>query len=108
MIKIKSDVILKKIFAFSGTKIKFKIVKYNKKLKSVLNLKINDYKIFSGKYIVYEEKETGKEYDLYNNKLTFCGTYIKGEKNGYGKEFDDEYLIFEGNYKNGKRNGDGK
>ena len=73
-----------------------------------MNLKFNVYKKISGRYIVYREKEIRKEYDLYYNKLIYYGTYIKGEKDGLGKEFDDGYLIFKGNYKKGKRNGNRK
>jgi len=47
---------------------------------------------------------------FYNNgKISFEGILIKGEKNGFGKEYDENgYLIFDGEYKddlkwNGKR-----
>ena len=42
-------------------------------------------------------------------KLIFDGEYLNGEKNGKGKEYnDDGKLIFEGEYLNGEKNGKGK
>ena len=45
-----------------------------------------------------------KEYNYYG-KLEFEGEYKNGERNGQGKEYDIYYgkLVFEGEYKNGKR-----
>ena len=44
-----------------------------------------------------------------NNFLLFDGEYINGEKNGKGKEYSRlGKLIFEGEYLNGKKNGKGK
>ena len=62
------------------------------------------YKLSNGKGHV-------KEYNYTSNKifLIYEGEYLNGERNGKGKEFD-EYgnLIFEGHYLYGKRNGEGK
>ena len=44
-----------------------------------MNINLINYKIFSGRYIIYEEKGKGKEYD------------------------NEDYLIFEGEYLNGKK-----
>ena len=53
-----------------------------------------------------------KEYDIFDNKflLVFEGEYKNGKKNGKGKEYDSykNILAFEGEFKNGKRNGKGK
>ena len=44
--------------------------------------------------------------------MCFEGEYRNGKRNGKGKEFNCEYygyiLLFEGEYKSGKRNGKGK
>ena len=41
--------------------------------------------------------------------MIFEGEYKNGKRNGKGKEYStDGDLIFEGEYKNGKRNGKGK
>ena len=82
------------------------LVKYNKKLQKKLNITINNYIHFTGKYIIYESKEKGKEYKKDN--LIYEGEYLNGKRNGKGKEFEINDLIFEGEYLNGYRNGKGK
>ena len=58
---------------------------------------------------IYEENGIGKEYNIYNDALMFVGEYIKGIKNGKGKEYKwNNLVVFEGEYLNGKRNGKGK
>ena len=54
--KIKSYYILKKIFSLVDEEKKLKLVIYNKRFQNKLNLDINNYKILSGKYIIYESK----------------------------------------------------
>ena len=84
------------------------LVKYNKSLQKILNLNIMHYKVFSGKYTIYEDEANvyGKIYNAFENKLIFEGELINGRKNGKGKEYNDfEELIFEGEYLNGKKNG---
>ena len=51
------------------------------------------------------EKEMEKEKNInINGKLIFQGKYLKGKRNGKGKEYDDYgALIFEGEYLKGKR-----
>ena len=61
--------------------------------------------------IIYELKD-GKgfvrECDNINNELIFEGEYLHGQRNGKGKEYNDEgELIFEGEFLNGQRNGKG-
>ena len=46
-------------------------------------------------------------YSFFGN-LIFEGEYKNGEKEGFGKEFNKKHLIYEGEYKEGKRNGKGK
>ena len=49
-----------------------------------------------------------KEYDKSGN-LLFDGKYIKGKRNGKGKEYHNNELIFEGEYLDDKKwNGKGK
>ena len=40
--------------------------------------------------------------------MIFEGDYIDGKKNGNIREYNDGMLIFEGEYKHGKKNGKGK
>ena len=48
-----------------------------------------------------------KEYNEYG-ELLFEGEYLDGKRNGQGKEYDDGELLFAGEYLDGKRNGQGK
>ena len=43
-----------------------------------------------------------KEYNE-NDKYIFIGVYLNGERNGKGSEYDKHYLIFKGEYLNGKK-----
>ena len=64
-----------------------------------LNIKLINYKFYSGKYIIYENNIKGKEYSGYNDNLLFEGEYLNGKRYGKGKEYDkDGKLIFEGKY----------
>ena len=59
--------------------------------------------------MIYETKIKGKEYHGYNDHLLFEGEYLKGERNGEGKEYYyDGNLKFEGEYLCGEKNGKGK
>ena len=95
-----------------GTKLK--LIRYNKYLQDILNINIMDYKRYSGKYIIFEAKGKGKEYDGITNNLLFEGEYLNGKRNGKGKEYKfnlfflENDLLFDGEYLNGKRNGKGK
>ena len=54
--------------------------------------------------VVYELKDGKglvKEYD--NGPLKFIGEYKDGERNGKGREYNYDDLIFEGEYWKGKR-----
>ena len=105
---IKSSFFIRILFSHIYEKGKLKIAKYNKSLQNRLNINIFNYKIFSGRYIIYESNRIGKEYDSYNDEFIYEGEYKNGERNGKGKEYDDEgNLLFEGEYKNGKKNGKG-
>ena len=66
---------------------------------------MNGQLAFEGEYLNGERNGKGKEYDD-NGKLRFEGEYLNGERNGKGKEYDyDGKLRFEGEYLNEKRNG---
>ena len=106
---IKSSFIMKKIFSLVHDNILLELIKYNKNIQKVLNIDIINYKIFSRKSIILEADGKGKEYTNYNKKLVFEGEYKKGKRNGMGKEYDyEDTLLFEGEYLNNKRHGNGK
>ena len=103
MENIKSEFFLEKIFFQLETKRKLKLVKYNKNLQNIIGINLTNYKIFSGKNIIYETYTKGKEYNNYEC-LIYEGEFSNGERNGKGKEFySDGKLKFEGEYLKGKR-----
>ena len=53
-------------------------------------------------------KDMEKNMIFNGTRIEFEGEYINGERNGKGKEYEDDKLIFEGLYKDNKRNGKGK
>ena len=109
MENIKSAIVLKKIFNYIFEKKKLKIIKYNKRTQNILNLSIINYKISSGRYIVLEENNKGKEYNILDDAILYDGEYLNLRRNGKGKEYNpDGVLIYEGEYKNGKKHGKGK
>ena len=73
--EIKSFVIFNKIFKFLIDERKFALAKYNKRIQKILNINIIDYMNLSGKYIIYERKGVGKEYNGYNNILLYEGEF---------------------------------
>ena len=108
LVKIKSTFFFPRRFCHINEKIKLSILKYNKYLQKFLDINLINYRIFSGKYIVYEGEgegeRKGKIYDGYNNRWIFEGELLKGEKNGKGKEYDEDgYIEFSGEYLNVKR-----
>ena len=99
--------ILKEIFSFLSEKQKLDVIIYNKQLQKKLEVNIEDYKRISGVYKIGGKNGKGKEYTLQNNYMIFEGKYLNGKRNG------KEYNIFgnieyEGEYLNGERNGKGK
>jgi len=106
---IKLIYFIKNLFLYVLEKQKLKLVKHNKNLQKNIDINIINYKYFTGKYIIYESSKIEKEYYGYADALTYEGEYKNGERNGKGKEYyDNGNLIFEGEYLNGKRNGKGK
>ena len=94
------------VFDCLDEKIKLKIVKYNKKMQSYINISQINYRLFSGKQIIYETKRKGKEYLKLKEEIIYEGEFLYGERNGKGKEYSTfGKLIFEGEFIKGKRNG---
>ena len=67
---------------------KLDLIKYNKHFQNLMNIKLINYKLYKGKYIVYETKEKGKEY-FYDGKISYEGEYLNGKRNGKGKEYNE-------------------
>ena len=106
---IKSELFIIKLFSNIKEKIKLKLINYNKKLQKLNDISLYNYKYFSDSYITYETETKGKQFNRYFNNLEFEGEYLKGKRNGKGKEYASEGIKkFEGEYLNGKRHGYGK
>jgi len=102
--KMKSTYYIIKLFLYIDDRKKLKLIKYNKKTQKLLDININNYKLFKRKYVVFNKNGIAKEYGIYDDKLIFEGEYLNGERNGKGKEYDyNGNLIFEGEFKRGKR-----
>ena len=107
---IRSKYILSNLLFHISEKKKLKLIRYNKNIQAKLNIKLLNYKIFSGIYTtIFEHNKNIKMYDANNDNLIFEGEFSNGHKNGKGKEYDNRgTLIFEGEYINGEKNGKGK
>ena len=109
---IRSKYIVKFLLSYISEKKKLILIRYNKNIQAKLNIKLLNYKIFSGNYTTIYENDNKyiKIYDVAKNKLIFEGESSNRQKNGKGKEYDNinGRLIFEGEYSNGERNGKGK
>ena len=113
---IKSSFFKHILFHHLNIKRKLIIIKYNKSLHHLLNIKLIEYKILSGKYIIFGKNGKGKEYYRkyeygWKDKLMYEGEFKNGKRNGRGKEYfisgiiegdtikyssDIDLLIFEG------------
>ena len=106
---IKTSFFSKILFSYINEKKKLDIVKYNKTIQNNLEITLVNYKEYSGRYIIYENKRKGKIYDAYQDILLYEGEILNGKKNGKGKEYELEYdysyLIYEGEFLNGERKG---
>ena len=101
---IKSHYILDIIFSFITKKSILNIIIYNKKIQNKLDININNYKSLSKTYIEFISKNIVKQYNQKSNKLIYEGEYKNKKKNGKGKEYYENGKVkFEGEYLNGKR-----
>jgi len=101
---IKSAFILKELFSFLNEKIILGIIIYNKNLQKKVEVDINNYKKISCKYKVGEKNGKGCEYKLNTKILIFEGDYRNGKRNWKGREYHSNGVIkFEGEYLNGRK-----
>jgi len=106
---IKSSYITQKIFSFLSVKQKLDMILYNKEYQKICLIDFDDYKKIAWKYKIIGKNGKGIEYIINTNMLIFEGEYLKGRRNGKGKEYNKKgKLKFEGEYLNGKKNGKGK
>ena len=108
---IKSAYILKEIFSYIEKRQSLYIIYGDKSIMKKLEITLDDYKKVSGKIIKKEQNLMNfwgeKEDNVYfqdTNIKVFKGNYIKGKKNGKGKEYYiNKKKKFEGEYSNGKK-----
>ena len=110
---VKSEFFVRLILLYLKEKNKLKLIRNNKNLQEKVNISINNYKLFSERYIIYEMKENekgkGKECKIENDLIIYKGEFLKDKRHGKGKEYNNfGNLIYEGEYKNGVRSGKGK
>ena len=106
---IKSSFFIKKLSYHLNEKIKLKIIQHNKKYQDLSKINLINYKLFSGRFINYESNGKVKKFSFPNNDLMFEGEYKNGKRNGKRIEYSKKGKIkYEGEYLNGKRNGKGK
>ena len=108
---VRAKGILQIIFSVLNDKTKLYIINHNKILYEKLEIDLEFIKKISGKYRKsrLKGKDIGKEFSLDENILIFEGDYLNGKKNGNGKEFYlNGDIKFEGEYLNGRRYGKGK
>ena len=99
---VKSFYVIKHIFSLLKKRKRLKMIIYNKVFQNKFKIDINYYIKISGRKIIGERNGKGKEY--VNNKLIFEGEYLNGKRNGKGKEFyPNSKVKFEGDYLNNNK-----
>ena len=83
---IKLIFFIKRLFSFMNEKNKLKILQYNKNLQETIDIRLINYKFYSGRYIIYDTNEKGREYNGNNDELIFEGEYLNGKRNGMEKK----------------------
>ena len=101
---IKSPFILKKIFSILYITKKLDLIIYNKKIQNQLFIGLDDYKKIASRYKIVEKNGLGKEYLKDTNLVIFEGNYKNGKRNGHGLEYYENKVIkYDGYYLNGKK-----
>ena len=78
----KSIYLLNHLFSFINEYKKLEIIKYNNYTQKKLQIYIDDYEKFSGRYKIGENNGVIKEYKIDEYKLIFEGEYANGKRNG--------------------------
>ena len=101
---IESDIIFKKILSFLNNRKKLSLIVYNKTLQKKFDINIKDYKRESKIIKIAEKNGKGKEFLLNTDKLIFEGEYKNGKRwNGIEKKYFNDEVILESEYSNGRR-----
>ena len=101
--KVKSSYILDIILKFLSENKKLELISYNKKIQEKLKINIENFKNICQRQIIFETIGKAKEYLKNTNILIFEGEYKNSKRNGKGCEYDfNKHLRIEGEYSNGK------
>jgi len=103
---VKSRYIIKEILLILLERRKLKLLRYNKFLQELMDINITNYQKLSSKIIIGGINGYGKEYKTNKLNLIFEGFYKNGKRNGRGKEYNGD-IIYEGEFLNGIKNGKG-
>ena len=112
---IKSNYILKQIFSFLENRLFMEIIRNNKKMQKKLEISLENYENLCQVIIEKKRDYVSFKDDIYRaytkdkQYVIFEGKYLHGKKNGYGTEFYlNKKKKFKGEYLNGiKINGIG-
>ena len=78
---IRSKYILKYLLHYIKEKKKLILFRYNKNIQTNLNIKLLNYKIFSGNYsTIYVTSKKIKIFDVSKDQFIFEGDYLNGQK----------------------------
>ena len=88
MLKIKFNIIIKKIYSYLNEVIKLSMIIYNKELQKKLNINIKNYIKFSKEKILTIDNEgNGEIRGIKDDNLYFKGKFLNKKKNGFGFEY---------------------
>ena len=109
MKNVKSSYIKTQILSYICQKKQLKIFKYNKYIQNLIHINLFDYRLNSRTFIIYLKNGKAREFTSEHYNLLYEGEYRNGKKNGMGREYHNNYkTLYEGEYLNGERNGKGK
>ena len=101
---IKSFYILQKIISLLWKNKILHLFALNKKLQNKFSISKEDYLKLRLRYKKLDQNGRGKEYSIYTDELIFEGEYLDGKRNGEGKEYYPNLNIkFEGKYLKGEK-----
>ena len=101
---VESPHILRVIFSLLLDNTKLSFISYNKQIQKKLFVNIENYKKICERQIVEGNDGRMKEYKINTNILVFEGEYKNRKRNGKGNEYyENTMLKFDGIYSNGKK-----
>ena len=103
--EVKSNFITIKIITLLSLKKQLSLLTYNKILQQKLSFNLENYKQISQRCKIMENNESGKEYKIYTDIVIFEGEYKNGKRHGKGKEYHENNgkIKFEGEFFEGKK-----